>query len=169
MVDSSWAGGRQAGSGGLAVRSGSRLLRDWAARLGMKVTIAPCSGGVGTLAAGRDPKPAPLHGRGVWLEGGGFPATESPNGWPYLQLNPDFARALHRVNKYRFYVIYGRTTGGIEHAWGYHPYTCAWEVWNGLTEELELQRKGLAALRILGYAFEAQGDATAVLRFHGFS
>ncbi|KAJ6474630.1 hypothetical protein C8R47DRAFT_1221033 [Mycena vitilis] len=104
---------------------------------------------------------------------------------PSLNVDPNLARALHRVNKYRIYVIYGTTPGGIEHAWGRHPYTCAWEVWNdvfladmnliqkswwqGLTEELEIQRKGLAALRILGYAFEAQGDATAVLRFHGFS
>jgi hypothetical protein len=91
---------------------------------------------------------------------------------------------LEDVNRYRLYVIYGNTHGGIERKWGRYAYGCALDVWNnyyrvnielverswlyGLTDEMERERRRLAALRILAFAYEAQGDMSAATRESSF-
>ncbi|KAJ6448051.1 hypothetical protein C8R47DRAFT_1211921 [Mycena vitilis] len=51
-----------------------------------------------------------------------------------LAIDPAFQAALGRVNRYRIYVIYGDTPGGIESNWDRHHFSCAAEAWMNCTE-----------------------------------
>ncbi|KAJ7123331.1 hypothetical protein C8R46DRAFT_1050368 [Mycena filopes] len=82
--------------------------------------------------------------------------------------------AIDQANRYRFYLIYGDSPNGIERRWSRLKFNCAASVWSAYHADcydliqrswyfgtpMEAHRGRIYALRVLGYALEAQGDTT---------